>query len=284
MSEKDISTHENDEIDTTNIFDEFNSDDWFWSDDEKVEEAQEKDFYHYLSICWKVFQNLFIFTVIVTILALGYIWLQNNETFKNKSFLDPVCNFVVWDIPIPSENSYCSSLAATISSYNEKLDSVKKEYAESIFTILIWIYENENFTKTKEVSFLLNKSDNKLQVLDIIEKFDDLRLDFLGLEKRRVQCEDLAIDSEDMTLSISCTAFSKWYEGNIVWFSWNKTDEAIGWTSISVANSFLNFIEKNSNDFELINKQKIFSTESVVWEQSGYTASTPFDIKLKIKF
>jgi hypothetical protein len=213
-----------------------------------------------------------------------YIYIQNNKLIYDKWFLDPVCKFIIWDTPIPENTTFCSSLSYTESYYTDELENIKLEYSQNIFSMLIWIYESENFSKTKEVSFLLNKTETKLKTLDIIEKFDKLKLDFLWIEKRRVQCNNLMIDSNTSILTMDCESYSKWYESNIIWFSWNKTDSTIGWTSISVANSFLNFIEKNSVDFELINRQKIFDTVNTVWEKSGYTMKTPFDISLKINF
>jgi hypothetical protein len=58
------------------------------------------------------------------------------------------------------------------------LKSLNKEQSKLIFSLLPLIYENDNFLRTREVSFLLEKSSNKLKVLDILEKFDYFKNDF----------------------------------------------------------------------------------------------------------
>jgi hypothetical protein len=50
------------------------------------------------------------------------------------------------------------------------------------------LYEVENFTKSKEVIFLLDKSSNKLKVLSILEEFDNLKNQFDNLDKEKIQC------------------------------------------------------------------------------------------------
>jgi hypothetical protein len=92
---------------------------------------------------------------------------------------------------------------------------------------------------------------------------------------------------------LTCDAYSQSYENNwIVWFSWNteKKDEYVSWTSLSLANSFLNYIEKKKDSgFTIIDKQKLFEVEPVswdsdIWRTTGYTKKTTFNIKLKINF
>jgi hypothetical protein len=103
----------------------------------------------------------------------------------------------------------------------------------------------------------------------------------------------MSIDSTEKTLSITCDAYSQGYENNwIVGFSGDveRKDEYISWTSLSLANSFLNYIEKRKDSgFTLIDKQKLFEAETVswdsdIWRTTGYTKRTTFDIKLKINF
>jgi hypothetical protein len=40
------------------------------------------------------------------------------------------------------------------------------------------LYKIENFTKTKDVIFLKDKSNNKLKVLSILKEFDNLQYEF----------------------------------------------------------------------------------------------------------
>ncbi len=165
MSENNSPNSENQEINSSNIFDEFDSDDSLLSEVEKIKDEQSKDVFFYMSTAGKVFQNLFIIVLLLILCSLGYLYMQKNEEVVNKWFLDPVCNFVVWKVPTPEWNSFCSSLAFTKKYYSDKLTKVKSEYSTDIFWILIRIYENENFLKTKEVSFLVNKSDNKVKLI-----------------------------------------------------------------------------------------------------------------------
>jgi hypothetical protein len=96
----------------------------------------------------------------------------------------------------------------------------------------------------------------------------------------------MTIDSINRTLEITCDAYSQGYEEKwITWFSWdiNEPENAkLSWTSLSVANSFLNFIEKKSTNFTLVDRQKVFSIENVIF--AWYTKKTKFNIKLKINF
>jgi hypothetical protein len=57
---------------------------------------------------------------------------------------------------------------------------------------------------------------------------------------------------------------------------------------LSVANSFLNYLEKKQdNGFTLIDRQKLFEIVNVAWDSdiwrtTGYTKKTTFNIKLRI--
>jgi len=44
--------------------------------------------------------------------------------------------------------------------------------------VLNKIYEIDNFLKTKEVIFLLNKSQNKFKILKVLEEFDNLKIGY----------------------------------------------------------------------------------------------------------
>jgi hypothetical protein len=79
---------------------------------------------------------------------------------------------------------------------------------------LVAIYEKGNFLKSKDVTFLLEKSNNKLQVIEILERFDTLKKDFLSVDKGRIQCKDMSIDSSEKILNVTCDAYSQGYENN----------------------------------------------------------------------
>jgi hypothetical protein len=97
--------------------------------------------------------------------------------------------------------------------------------------------------------------------------------------QERIKCEDFSISSE-WILTASCEAFSGWYETNIKWFDGTDNQRVSG-TSISIANSFLNYIEKQSEDFTLLNRQKTFKSEWVFAEYSYITKKTSFDLSLQ---
>jgi hypothetical protein len=65
----------------------------------------------------------------------------------------------------------------------------------------------ENFLKTKEISFLLDKTDSKLQTLNILEEFDTLKSAFEPIEKDKILCYDIEVNSENI-FKARCEAFS----------------------------------------------------------------------------
>jgi len=286
MSESALKDQNKDtETSSVNIFDEFATDSSLIDEVEKLKEEEKKDTYYYLSISWKILQNIFWFLFVIVFLLYWYIYIQKNDSFADKSLLDPIC-FVFNDSTIskPEGTTYCSSISFLKKTYELNFETIKLEQSKKILENIIKIYEDSNFTKTKEVSFLLNKTTDRLSVLEVMEKFDLLKNDFWWIDKRKIQCQKIKIISELKILEMECYSYSQWYEKWIIWFSWIKNSDEIWWTSITIANSFLNYIEKNSKDFSLLERQKIFEIESVSWETNGYTNKTSFDVKLKINF
>ena len=283
MSESALKDQNKDtETSSVNIFDEFATDSSLIDEVEKLKEEEKKDTYYYLSISWKILQNIFWFLFVIVFLLYWYIYIQKNDSFADKSLLDPIC-FVFNDSTIskPEGTTYCSSISFLKKTYELNFETIKLEQSKKILENIIKIYEDSNFTKTKEVSFLLNKTTDRLSVLEVMEKFDLLKNDFWWIDKRKIQCQKIKIISELKILEMECYSYSQWYEKWIIWFSWIKNSDEIWWTSITIANSFLNYIEKNSKDFSLLERQKIFEIESVSWETNGYTNKTSFDVKLK---
>jgi hypothetical protein len=41
------------------------------------------------------------------------------------------------------------------------------------------VYERENLFNSKDLTFILDKSQNKFQVLSVLEKFDKIKNDFI---------------------------------------------------------------------------------------------------------
>ncbi|MDD3145224.1 MAG: hypothetical protein PHV23_03895 [Candidatus Gracilibacteria bacterium] len=286
MLEKDIKPNVSTDDKSTNIFDEFSTDSSLVDEVEKLKDEANKDLFYYLSILGKVFQKLFILFIIGFIVSYSYIYIQKSETFSDNSLIDPICSiFVDTSIGKPDGTTYCSSITFTKVFYEDLLNKTKLEQTKKIFGNIIQIYEENNFTKTKELVFLLDKTEYRLSILNVIEKFDLLKNDFGGIDKSKIQCDGLKIHTDTNILEMNCTAYSKGYENGIIGFSGRKNEtEETGGTSISIANSFLNYIEKNSKDFVLIDKQKVFNISSISSETNGYTNKTSFGVKLKINF
>lgn len=275
---QDKNTEINKGIDTSNIFDDFSQDSSLVEEVDKLKKENNKDKFYYLSKSAHFLQTIFWIIFFVFIILFSYIYIQNNENITDSNALDPICFIFVWDINI--DDTFCSSISSLHIKYKTSLEKAQKLQVEGIISILEKLYEIENFAKTKEVIFLTDKSINKLKVLDILEQFDNLKNDFNAVDKQKIQCNALIIDSKSSTLSMNCTAYSAWYER---WFKWYDAsdDNYIKWTSISIANSFLNYITKKSDIFTVVERQKVFRSESILWEKSDFTNKTSFNLKLK---
>ena len=95
-----------------------------------------------------------------------------------------------------------------------------------------------NFTNSKPVTFLLNKTDSRLKPLDILSDFDAIKNKFEPIDKSKIQCFDMVI-KDDMTLSARCEAYSSDWDSDISTVNNQKNSG----TSISVASSFIDFME-----------------------------------------
>ncbi len=268
----------NPEIETSNIFDDFSDDSSLVEEVNKIKKESNRDLFFYISKAWSFFQTIFLFWIAVASTLFLYIYIQNDENFKNSNILDPICPVFLSDIE--NVSPFCSSISSLQVDYTNKLNSLKESQKSSILHILERLYEIENFTKTKEVLFLANKSEDKLKVLDIMNKFDDLKNDFDSLDKQKIQCDSIIIDSQKEVLTMNCTAYSAWYEKGLRWFDGSANTNVKG-TSLSIANSFLNFIEKKSDVFTIIDRQKVFKSEKIIWWKIDFTNKTVFNLKLK---
>jgi hypothetical protein len=211
---------------------------------------------------------------------LWYVYAQWNDKIEDSSIISPVCYFFEWEVAKKETKSTCSSITVLKRKYNIELKSLIEGQINNILSILENLYKIEFFTKTKEVIFLNEKSQDKLKVLWILEEFDKLKNDFTTLEKDKIQCKNIEISWKYNTISMNCSAFSAWFEK---WFKWfDATDDKnIIWTSISIASSFINFIEKKSSTFTVVDKQRLFKSDLVLWEKSDFTNKTDFTLKLQ---
>ena len=268
------------EFNDSNIFEDFKSD----SDKDlknsvnNYKKREDKNIYDHILTIWNIFKymNLFFFLILTNLFL--YIFIQNNENFSNSPVLDYICFVIAWDNAPTKE--HCSSISSLLKDYNFKLKYLKLEQFNSIVGITQPIYTVTNFISSRDLIFLLDKSSSRLRPIEILEEFDDLKNDFEFVDKSKIICSNLEIRSSNI-LTATCDAFSSNWESGLVNFDWEISKTSISWTSISVASSFLNFIEKKSDKFTLINKQKEFNFEYIAWEKPWYTKKTRFNINLK---
>lgn len=276
MSDKNVEI--NKDIDTSNIFDEFTENSNLIDEVEKIKMDRNRDLFYYLKKSASFIQVLFWISFFSAILLFWYIHIQNDENLKNSIILDPFCPIILGDIK--NKDSLCSSVSSLKSTYENDLAIVKDNQSISILKIIEKLYEVKNFTKTKEIIFLSQKSSSKLSVLSILEEFDDMKSEFDKVDKQKIQCNSLIIDWEKETLSMVCIAYSAWFEKWLRWFDGTNSSLLMG-SSVSIANSFINFIEMQSKIFKIVDRQKVFKSENNIWLKTDFTNMTRFSLKLK---
>lgn len=267
-----------------NIFKELSGDLDFWKDLDNTETKDVKDKLYYLKLSSNIFSFVNIIVVFMVLSSFLYTYIQNDPEFYDKSYLNPVCYFLIWDIE--NDWSNCSWAAALLNNYTTKTNDLKNVHSEKISEIIEDLYTINNFSQSPEIEFLSIAKNLKIKPLDILNEFDKLKNDFSRGDKESIQCENFVINSS-MELTASCTAYSSswekvvWNEWWIIWYNWNKSSNPIEWTSISVAASFLNYIDLNRQyNFKLLEKPTSFSAENVIWE-GPYVKKTSFNIRLK---
>lgn len=268
-----------DEIGEKNIFDDFADDESLIDEVNEIKSRNNRDLFFYVQKAWFILQSIFWSAFTLLLIASLYIHLQNDVDLKDSNILDPFCSIILWDIE-NTETTYCSSVSYLENKYSIKLDSLKVFQKDAILDIIVDLYSFENFTKSKDILFLLDKTNNKLNVLEILEEFDNLKNEFNKLDKEKIQCSSIIIDSEDSIIDMKCEAYSAWFEKWIRWFEWDEKT-TLKWTSISIANSFLNFINKKSEFFNLIDRQKVFQWTSSLSQDTDFTNKTVFNLSLE---
>jgi len=265
-------------IDSTNIFDEFWVDEKLKEEIKWIEKEKNKDTTYYISTTSNFFTFVNMIILLFFMIFGAYIYIQNDESINNVSYLTPICDILVddkWYI------DGCSSVSALTIEYEKLNKKLEEDYYNQNLPLIESIFKNLRFIDSKEVSFLINKTKDKLRVLDILSEFDKMKNDFSPLNKTRIKCIDLNINVEN-EITMECSAYSGVWDWNILWYSWkNKWLDKVYWTSISVASSFINFIEKQENPkFLILEKPKKFNFVEIV-DNNGYTRKTDFKLKLK---
>lgn len=265
------------DINISNIFEDFDSNIDIDSESEKNE--TKKDFIYYLNIIWNIFKYLNILFVFVLVFVLSYVWVQLSEDFKEKSYLDPICDLLLWENLNYDELS-CSSVSSILWVYEDKLNTKKEDILVKLIPLVQDLYIIEDFKNSKKVNFLLDKSESRDNPILIVKDFDFLKNDFTILDKAQIRCSNIKV-SENL-LEADCSAFSSLWDSWIPWFNWEKTEaNSIWWTSVSLASSFLNYIDLSDN-FDVVDMQKVFTYTKVVWE-GNFTYKTDFKLKAQYK-
>jgi hypothetical protein len=155
--------------------------------------------------------------LILVILAFAYVRIQEDSSMVDASYLNPICFlFKNSNVSNPEGTFYCASASYTKNFYEQQLNNLEKEQSRKILSNLLNIYEKENFLKSKDVLFLLDKSKNRLQVVEVLNKFDALLKEFILPNKNKIQCRNVNIDSVNKTFEITCDAYSNSYESNSI--------------------------------------------------------------------
>ena len=123
--------------------------------------------------------------------------------------------------------------------------------------------------------------------MEILNEFDKLKNEFAPEgDKKIIQCQWVDITKEGI-LTMNCEAFSpQWFsatkrENAIVWITGDRNTSVIEGTSMTVAHSFINFIDKNQDSkFKVLESPKTLETKEVmnVWD---FSYSTSFQLKLQ---
>lgn len=270
---------EKEKISTSNIFEDFKDDNDIKKDVKNLEKDKKKDKFFYLSLLWVIFRYLNILLILLITILVTYIFIEKSENMENKSFLKPFCNLLLW---VDLRMNNCSSLAVMNEKYDKKIELEKYSQFKKIYPILKDLDTIENFSNSKEVNFILDKMENKSNPLLILSEFDELKNKFSWSRKSKIKCSNINIVWNSLTAQ--CSASTPWIDPSIPWIQWNNIYK-ITWTSISLAASFLNYIEKDGR-FKIINRQKMFISRDVTGEDLylvWFTKRTDFNIKLEYR-
>lgn len=266
-------TEKNNNFEDLNIFNEITQNSEVKKDINNVKER--KYLYNYLSFYTTIFKVVSYILFFCIMIFSTYVYIQKSESFYDRSYFNMLCPLFLWnDVSSYISWQNCSSVTA----YNKKIvndvNILKQDQFNKIVEQIPKIYELTS-SNIKEKEFLLAKSKERLKVLNIIEEFEKMKNDYSYIDKDKIVCKDIIIDSNNV-FKATCEAYSSFWDEEIVWYDWTKT---VNGTSISVAISFLNYIQTKSNKFTLIDKQKTFWQESTnIW---FYIYKTSFHLKMK---
>lgn len=290
---------ENKNLNESNIFDDFSNNSELKKDVKKFEKEKSKDIFFYISTisAFLSYINLFFFLIIVTIVS--YVTVQNRADFNDSSWLDPFCNFILWDIPIPEWTTYCSSITFTKSYYEKSLNQIKLDLFKKTYPVVSEYLQKKSFKNNLDLGFIAIRSNNRMKPLEIIDEFDKLKNNYeiesmlplkriwegsrpldtsienFDKSKLKIICDTISI-SKDYVVNVSCTANSTWWDESILWFSWKRQydsiwnwmeedKDAIKGSINTLLASFINYIEINSDKFSVDNMSYSYNIWDITW-------------------
>lgn len=260
-------------IDSSNIFDEFETGEL---QGELEAKKQKKDLYDYLSMAWWAISVIFWIWFVIALMGFGYSFYQNTDSEDGSALLSPICFLFTWDTP-SINGTNCNSITSLNTYYKDKIADTKESQFTKINSLLEEVYKIENFNKSKEVIFLTTQSQNKVPVTEILNDFDNLIYEYDSSKLNQIQCKNIQID-DSMVITMTCSTFTGDSDRSIRGMSGN---DKINGTSITLASSFLYYIENNSDKFIIQDKQRTFKKEPYYSDDNIYTSQTKFELKMQ---
>jgi len=276
---KELKNKSKSDINTENIFDEFvESQDTAASLEN--EEKEKKQLYDYLKIGNYICMSLNILLFFAISIFAFYNFYQAKEEKENISVLQPVCKFLLWS----TYNTWneCYSVTSMLQDYNDRISSLEEKTGDIMLNLMTEMYAINNFNYSKKITFLLDKTSSRLRPLNILNDFDTIKKEFTSsFERSNVTCSNINItDSQEMT--ITCEVFSSDWDTSIIDLKDGvRSLLPWGWTSISRASSFINFIDNHSSWlFSVIEKPEEFSSSTTL-NEGPYTKVTVINLRLQ---
>lgn len=262
---------------TENIFNEFTENINLKKEVEKIEEKSKKDMYYYLKHSNSVLFSMNVLAAFLLILFSAYYFVQNSQN-REFSFLSPICAVFLWSAH--RDIWGCSGIVKALAESEEKLKLHQDMQVEMITPILWDVYTLENFNLSPKVTFLLDKTENRVRPTEILKSFDEIKNSYSPIDKQEILCYDLEISSERI-LSLSCDVFSSDWDTKILSLK-DGVSTIIPWwgTSITRASSFIHFIENTTDSpFRIIASPDSLSSVNV--SSWPYTLKTNISLQLE---
>jgi len=267
-----------DDVSMSNIFDNFEVD-----EDIKETLEEKKDFLYYINYVWIVFRTFNLIFLMVIIFTWVYIFIQKSDSnkFESKDYLNPICDILSWTGNTLNYDflwNNCSSITILNNKIDKEIIKNQKQILLKLVKYVKMKFQSLSIKNSPQVIFALDKTKNKQKIISIFDDFDILKNKFTWIEVSKIQCGKFTI--KDNLLELKCFSFSKWWDSNIPWFNGLEVSRNnLNGSSITLASSFINFIEK-SWKFMVLDKQKTFNKIPYFWEWP-YNYKT--EIKLKLK-